>query len=229
MYEKILIVDDEKGIVSFIKDALSDENYEILTAYNGDEAISKISLNPDLILLDIMMPGKNGYEVCKIIRDIFSGPIIFLTAKQEESDKIKGLALGGDDYIVKPFSLKELKARVNAHLRRQQRIVSNFSKSKLRFGKLSVNLNSREVYYENTLIDMTRREFDIIEVLCLHPNQVFSKELLYERVCGYDAEGNSSSIAEHVKNIRSKLNSISPNANYIKTVWGIGYRWERCD
>ncbi|WP_326511419.1 response regulator transcription factor [Clostridium intestinale] len=229
MHGRILICDDEKEIVDFIEDALIDEGYEVITAYDGDMAVAMINKQPDLILLDIMMPGKDGYEVCNKIRDKVNCPIIFLSAKQDEMDKLKALALGGDDYITKPFSIRELKARVSAHIRRDRRTYQGERRNIIYFGNLSIDISSRELYYDNekTEVRFTKKEFDIIELLCLHPMQVFSKEKIYEKIWGYDAEGDSSSVAEHVKNIRNKLLVINENLDYISTVWGVGYKWEK--
>ncbi|MCY6960716.1 response regulator transcription factor [Clostridium brassicae] len=227
MKEKILIVDDEGDIVSFLKDTLEDEGYEVFTAYDGNEAIEKSRLYPDLILLDVMMPNKNGYEVCRDIRDIVSCPIIFLTAKQEEQDIINGLSIGGDDYISKPFSLRQLKARIKAHLRRDRRNFNNHEKSNLYFGKLSIDLKGRMVYVNGELIAITKKEFDIIEFLAANCGQVFSKEQIYEKIWGYDAEGDSSAIAEHIKNIRRKFANFDSDIEYISTIWGVGYKWQK--
>jgi len=153
-----------------------------------------------------------------------------LSAKQSETDRIKGFALGGDDYVIKPFSLKELLARVEAHLRREKRaILLNEERKRvlLNFKNLTIDLKSRQVQINNTALTLTKREFDIIELLALHPGQVFSKEQIYEKIWGYDAEGDSATIAEHVKKIRAKFSAVDPNTQYITTVWGIGYRWER--
>ncbi|WMJ80010.1 response regulator transcription factor [Clostridium sp. MB40-C1] len=227
MKEKILIVDDEEDIVSFLKDTLEDEGYEVFTAYDGNEAIEKSRLYPDLILLDVMMPNKNGYEVCRDIRDIVSCPIIFLTAKQEEQDIINGLSIGGDDYISKPFSLRQLKARIKAHLRRDRRNFNNHEKSNLYFRKLSIDLKGRMVYVNGELIALTKKEFDIIEFLAVNCGQVFSKEQIYEKIWGYDADGDSSGIAEHIKNIRRKFANFDPDIEYISTIWGVGYKWQK--
>lgn len=227
MYEKILVVDDEKEIVSLIEDALEDENYIVYTAYNGDEAIEKLKLNPELILLDVMMPGKDGYEVCKEIRNCVSCPILFLTAKSEEESMIKGLAVGGDDYISKPFSVRQLKMRVLAHIRREKRNSNVNHKNYLSFDGLTLDLNGREVKYKDKIISFTKREFDIMELLALSPGQTFSKEQIYEKVWGYDAEGDSSTVAEHVKKARAKLSGANPNKEYISTVWGVGYKWDK--
>lgn len=226
MKEKILIVDDEEDIVCFIKDYFQDEGYEVFTASNGKEAIEFSKKAIDIILLDIMMPDIDGYDVCSKIRDSVSCPIIFLSAKESESDRIKGLVVGGDDYIVKPFSIKELKARVEAHLRRERRTTID-NKSKISFGGLTLDINSREVFYKNQEICLTAREFDIVEMLALHTGQVFSKEQIYEKIWGYDAEGDSSTVAEHVKKIRAKFLKTDDSLNYISTVWGVGYKWER--
>lgn len=226
MREKILIVDDEEDIVTFIKDYFQDEGYEVFTASNGAEAMEASKKEPDLILLDIMMPDFDGFHVCKKIRDQVSCPIIFLSARQAESDRIKGLGVGGDDYIVKPFSIKELKARVEAHLRRERRVSIN-NKSKISFGKLTLDINGYEIYYEDNPIVLTAKEFEIVELLALHPGQVFSKEQIYEKVWGYNAEGDSSTVAEHIKKIRAKFIAINEKLNHISTVWGVGYKWEK--
>ena len=225
MREKILIVDDEEEIISFLKDSLEEDGYEIFTACTGKEALQKIKLYPDLILLDIMMPDMNGYEVCSNIRDVVSCPIIFLTAKVEEQDIVKGLAIGGDDYIEKPFSLKQLKARINAHLRREKRNINSLDKANLYFKNVSINLKNREVYCSGQLVTLTKKEFDIIEFLSINCGQVFSKEQIYEKIWGYDAEGDSASVAEHVKKIRQKLQKFDTEEEYISTVWGVGYKW----
>ncbi len=227
MYEKILVIDDEKDIVSLIKDALEDENYIVYEAFNGNQAIEKLKLNPELILLDVMMPGRDGFEVCNNIRDLVSCPIIFLTAKSEEDAMIKGLSVGGDDYITKPFSIKQLKMRVVAHIRREKRKSDINYKNYLSFDGLSIDLKAREIKFKGVPISFTKREFDIIEMLALNAGQVFSKEQIYEKVWGYYAEGDSSTVAEHVKKARAKLLGINTNKEYIKTVWGVGYRWEK--
>jgi len=226
MQEKILIVDDEDDIVSFIKDYFEDQGYRVITASNGREAIEYCDKDIDIILLDIMMPNIDGFQVCQKIRNKVSCPIIFLSARQSEVDKIKGLSVGGDDYIVKPFSIKELKARIQAHLRREKRVHLN-NKSKISFGKLNLDLSSRKVYYEEEEIIFTAKEFDIVELLALHPEQVFSKEQIYEKIWGYNAEGDASTVAEHIKKIRAKFIKINISLNHITTVWGVGYRWEK--
>lgn len=227
---KILIIDDEEDLVTLLKDSLESRGHIVLAAYDGESGVKKAQEQPDIIILDIMMPGIDGYEVCGKIRDAVLCPIIFLSAKQSETDKLKGLALGGDDYLIKPFSLNELLARIDAHLRREKRAIflNNSNKRVLiSFGRLSVDLKSRQVNINDNIISLTKREFDILELLLMHPGQVFSKEQIYEKVWGYDAEGDSSTVTEHVKNIRAKIAEFDPDTEYISTVWGIGYRFNR--
>lgn len=227
---KILIIDDEEDLVGLLKDSLESKGHVVLTAYDGAKGVEMVKEQPELIILDIMMPGMDGYDVCQKIRDIVLCPIIFFSAKQSEIDRIKGLAIGGDDYIVKPFSLKELLVRIEAHLRREKRAVllnETGKRIRLSFKNLTVDLKSRQVEISNIPVALTKREFDIIGLLALHSGQVFSKEQVYEKVWGYDAEGDASTVTEHVKNIRAKFGEIDSTTPYISTVWGIGYRWEK--
>ncbi|TCW39551.1 DNA-binding response OmpR family regulator [Thermohydrogenium kirishiense] len=227
---KILIIDDEKEIADLLKDSLERKGNNVLTAYNGKEGIEKAKEMPDLIVLDIMMPDIDGYEVCRKIRDTVICPIVFLSARQSEMDRIKGFALGGDDYVVKPFSLKELLARIDAHLRREKRAILLNEEGKralLNFKHITIDLKSREVMVKGNPIELTKKEFDVLELLSLHPGQVFSKEQIYEKVWGFDAEGDTTTVTEHIKNIRAKIEGFDPDTEYIKTVWGIGYKWEK--
>ncbi|MDI3310470.1 MAG: response regulator transcription factor [Thermoanaerobacterium sp.] len=227
---KILIIDDEKEIADLLKDSLERKGNNVLTAYNGKEGIEKAKEMPDLIVLDIMMPDIDGYEVCRKIRDTVICPIVFLSAKQSEMDRIKGFALGGDDYVVKPFSLKELLARIDAHLRREKRAILLNEEGKralLNFKNITIDLKSREVMVKGNPIGLTKKEFDVLELLSLHPGQVFSKEQIYEKVWGFDAEGDTTTVTEHIKNIRAKIENFDSDTEYIKTVWGIGYKWEK--
>ena len=224
---KILIVDDEEDIVMVLEDILSAEGYTVTKAHNGGEAIKMASGNPDLILLDIMLPGLDGYDVCRAIRDQFAGPIVFMSAKKEEFDRLKGFAFGGDDYVTKPFSLNELLARIRAHLRREERANSDHMKAILRFNRMMIDLKCREVIIDNKEIQLTKREFDIIELLALHPGQVFSREQIYESIWGIDALGDSATVTEFIKKIRLKFSEADPAGTYISTLWGVGYKWER--
>ena len=168
------------------------------------------------------MPGLNGLEVCRRIRDHIDCPILFLTAKIEDMDKVKGFSVGGDDYIVKPFSLAELEARVSAHLRRQARhSIETFVKFT---GDLTIDFAKRSLFYGKEEIPMTKKEFDIVELLSQNPGQVFDKERIYEKIWGYDSEGDSSVVAEHIRRIRTKI-ATHTDHTYIETVWGCGYKW----
>ena len=227
---KILIIDDEEDLVTLLKDSLESRGHIVLTAYDGENGIKKAQEQPDIIILDIMMPGVDGYEVCRKIRDLVLCPIIFLSARQSETHKLKGLSLGGDDYLIKPFSLNELLARIDAHLRREKRAIFLSSSNKrvlLYFGRMTVDLKSRQVKINDNIVSLTKREFEILELLLLHPGQVFSKEQIYEKIWGYDAEGDSSTVTEHVKNIRAKIAEFDRDIEYISTVWGIGYRFNK--
>lgn len=224
MRERILIVDDEADIVDMLKDYFEYNGYDVLSAYDGLEAVKKAEQQPDLILLDINMPGMDGLQVCSCIRNFVSCPILFLTARIEDSDKIKGLGIGGDDYVVKPFSMDELGARVSAHLRRERR---QRGIAKIKFDdRLVIDYSERCLYYEGEQVPLVKKEFDIIELLSQHPGQVFSKERIYELVWDYDSEGDSSVIAEHIRRIRAKFSAAGMKA-YIETVWGVGYKWAK--
>ena len=221
MKPTLLIVDDERGIVDTMRAYFSPQ-YEILTAYSGQEAIQKAEKQPDLILLDINMPGMDGLAVCQTIRDHVSCPILFLTARIESSDQIIGFQAGADDYIVKPFDLDELAARIAAHLRREQR---RSSPSNLRFfGECAVDYSARTVTVRGGAVPLSRREFDILELLSLNAGQVFDRERIYETVWGIDGEGSSDTVMEHIRKIRAKL-AVHTLHSYIETVWGCGYKW----
>lgn len=221
---KILIVDDEPDVVELLSDYFSLNGYDILSACNGKEALTKISKQPDLILLDVNMPKLNGIELCEQIREFVSCPILFLTARTEDADKIKGFAVGGDDYIVKPFSIDELGARVAAHIRRDMRTQK---KSRQHFGQdFIIDYSAKEVYVKGELVTFSKTEFDIIDLLSTNAGQVFDKERIYDRVWGYDGEGNAMTVVEHIRKIRAKLLEAGCEA-YIETVWGCGYKWKK--
>ena len=224
MRDKLLVVDDEEDIVSMLRDYFEINGYDVMTALNGAEAIKKAAKEPDLILLDINMPDIDGMEVCARIRDFVSCPILFLTARIDNTDKIKGFGIGADDYIIKPFSIDELGARVAAHLRRERR---QRETPKVRFDdKLAIDYTDRSLYYDGQLISLAKKEFDIVELLSQHIGQIFSKERIYELVWDYDSEGDSSVVAEHIRRIRSKFSAANMKP-YIETVWGVGYKWVR--
>lgn len=224
MQDTILIVDDETDIVEMLRDYFIYNGYEVMTALSGEEAVLKAERLPDLILLDINMPGMDGLEVCRLIRYFVSCPILFLTARIEEQDKIQGFGIGGDDYIVKPFSIDELGARVEAHLRREKR---QRGAATVKFGnQVVIDYSGRRLYFQGEAVSLAKKEFDIIELLSLHTGQVFGKERIYELVWGYDSEGDSSVVAEHIRRIRAKLQAAGAE-NCIETVWGVGYKWKK--
>ena len=221
MQPRLLIVDDEQGIVDMMASYFS-PHYEVLTAYNGNEALQKLKSKPDLILLDINMPGMDGLTLCQKIRDFITCPILFLTARIESADKINGFQAGADDYIIKPFDLDELGARVTAHLRREQRHRSNATV--LFFGEVSIDYSARTVTVNGELVALSKREFDIVKLLSLNAGQVFDRERIYETVWGIDGDGNSDTVMEHIRKIRVKLAAHTLHS-YIDTVWGCGYKW----
>lgn len=219
--QTLLIVDDETGIVDMIKSYFEPE-YDILTAYSGREALEKVSARPDLILLDINMPEMDGLEVCRQIREYVNCPVLFLTARIESADKVVGFQTGADDYIVKPFDLDELGARIAAHLRREQRRQGNAA---VRFFReLAIDYSARTVQLNGENIPLSKREFDIVELLSINAGQVFDRERIYELVWGLDGGGSSDTVMEHVRKIRAKFSGVSPDS-YIETVWGVGYKW----
>lgn len=224
MAYRLLIADDDEELVKMLKSYLEIKGFEILTAGDGLEVLEKLSKNPDLILLDINMPRMDGIEVCRKIRNETACPILFLTARVEEQDRVNGLLSGGDDYITKPFSLKELEARITAHLKREER--QKFRTSSRYENGLWIDYAGKEVRFEGEEIPLTRLEYEIVEFLSAHPGQVFDRERIYERVCGYDAEGDSRVVTELVRRIRKKF-SVCLKDEVIETVWGSGYRWKK--
>lgn len=216
----ILAIDDEEGILRIIKSALEKEGHNVKIVSDPSVICDDEYLKYDLILLDVMMPEIDGFTLCRKIRNLVDCPIIFLTAKTMEEDIVTGLSIGGDDYISKPFGIKELKARVAAHLRREGREKQNaFSISDIKF-----NMKSKEAYYNGIMVPFTKSEYSICELLALNHGQVFSKERIYENVFGFEGNSDLTAIVEHIKNIRSKFRKIGMNP--IETVWGIGYKWK---
>ena len=224
MTYRLLIADDDEELVKMLKSYLEIKGFEILTAGDGLEVLEKLSKNPDLILLDINMPRMDGIEVCRKIRNETACPILFLTARVEEQDRVNGLLSGGDDYITKPFSLKELEARITAHLKREER--QKFRTSSRYENGLWIDYAGKEVRFEGKEIPLIRLEYEIVEFLSAHPGQVFDRERIYETVCGYNAEGDSRVVTELVRRIRKKF-SVCLKDKVIETVWGSGYRWKK--
>ena len=222
MAYKILIIDDDTELLKMLKKFLEIKKYEIITAENGLEGLNKIKLQPDIILLDVNMPNIDGIEVCRRVRDKVSCPILFLTARVDEQDVVNGLSSGGDDYILKPFSLKELDARITAHLKRETR---RKEKTECCFqGEMSIDYKAKTVQIHTHYLELTKLEYGIIEFLTMNPGMVFEKDRIYEKVCGYDAEGDSRVITELIRRIRKKFQQYT-ETEYIETVWGMGYQW----
>ena len=217
---KILAVDDEPGILRVIRKALEKE-YEVVTVCRPHEPLPAKYSDIDLIILDVMMPGEDGYEILQRIRGEAACPIVFLTAKALEEDVIYGLALGADDYLRKPFSVAELRARVSAHIRRDKRE----NESCIRSGEIALYPSARIVKAGGEDINLTKSEFDIMLLLVRNKGQAYSKEQIYENVYGYEKSGDESAITEHVKNLRKKLSA--KGYDPIETVWGIGYKWKK--
>ena len=215
----ILVVDDDPEIVSFLKRGLIYEGYTVATASDGAEALSKaLEKEPDLIILDIMMPCIDGIEVSQRLRQASDVPILMLTAKGTVADRVAGLDSGADDYLVKPFAFDELLARIRALLRRHQPAEGE----SLKFGDLSLNTATREVRRGNKIIELTAQEFNLLELFMRHPRQVLRRDLIYEKVWGYDFEGESNIIEVYVRYLRSKL-EITGQPRLIHTVRGVGY------
>lgn len=226
MGKKILIVDDEKNIVDILKFNLKKEGFETVEAYDGEQGISMVQIEkPDLILLDLMLPKIDGFEVCSTIRKTSSIPIIMLTAKEEEVDKVLGLELGADDYITKPFSPRELIARVKANLRRI--VVENTTEIKngrhLNYGNISIDIERYDLKRDGKVIELTVREFELVKFLATQHEQIFSRETLLEKVWGYEYFGDVRTVDVTVRRIREKLEKDPANPEYIMTKRGVGY------
>lgn len=226
--KRILIAEDDPAIAALEQDYLEINGYKTIIAENGVKALN-LALNEkfDLILLDIMLPGKNGYDICKKIRKHKDIPIIMVTAKQESIDKIRGLGLGVDDYISKPFDPAELVARVKAHIKRYERLTgkSDDDKNVIAYEGIKIIKNAWKIYVNDKEIEMANREFEILLFLMSNPNTVFSKEYLFERIWGFDYMGDSATVAVHINRIRDKIEPDRKNQHYISTIRGAGYRF----
>lgn len=222
--KKILIVDDEKMITELLSEHFSILGYTTYVANDATAALEQLHTQPSLVLLDVNMPGMDGITLCKQIREHVNCPILFLTANLSDQDKVIGFQVGGDDYITKPFSLAELTARVEAHLRREQR--NKEMPTILCSQDLIVNVTERKVYYNQNEIVFSKKEFDLIVFLLINANQVFKKEIIYEKVWGLEADGDSNVIKEHIRKIRAKLLETT-RKEYIETIWGMGYKWKK--
>lgn len=229
MSKKILIVDDEKPISDIIKFNLAKEGYELDTAFDGDEALKKVyQFQPDLVLLDVMLPKLDGFQVCRKIRESFNMPIIMLTAKEEEVDKVLGFELGADDYITKPFGMRELIARVKANIRRVELVdVDAGGTNIIVTGKLAIDLDRYEVKKDNEIIELTLREFELLKFLATQANQIFTREQLLKDVWGYEYFGDIRTVDVTVRRLREKVEDDSSEPSYIMTKRGVGYYFKR--
>ncbi|MCD8508653.1 MAG: response regulator transcription factor [Bacillus sp. (in: Bacteria)] len=228
---KILIIEDDQDIAELQRDYLEADGFEVVIESNGQDGLAR-ALNEsfDLYVLDIMLPKQNGYDICRELRKEKDQPIVMISAKQEDVDKIRGLGLGADDYMVKPFSPSEMVARVKAHLSRFERLSSKGAAGSgkrmnmLVLGELTIDMDDRRIYVRQQEVILTTKEFDLLMFLVKHPNKVFSKEHLFEEIWGIDAFGDISTVTVHIRRLREKIEMDSSRPQYIETVWGAGYR-----
>jgi len=226
--KKILVVDDEKPISDIIKFNLDQEGFKVDVAFDGEEALKKVyQFQPDLIILDVMLPKLDGFQVCRKIRESFNTPILMLTAKEEEVDKVLGLELGADDYITKPFGMRELIARVKANLRRIAIDKTQSQNSTIKSGTLTIDLDKYEVRRGNEVLELTLREFELLKFLATQENQVFTREQLLKDVWGYEYYGDIRTVDVTVRRLREKIEEDSSNPKYILTKRGVGYYFRR--
>lgn len=225
--QTILVIEDDSEIRDVISMYLSKHGFEVAIAERGDQAVSLVqSIRPDLIILDVLLPGKDGFQVCREVRELTSAPILFLSCKREEEDKILGLGLGGDDYMTKPFSPNELVARVKANLRRPY--LSGFPEeqpSKLRFGPLQIDLLSRTVAVNGVEVTLSKKEFELLKFLVSRPGQTFSHEELFREIWGQESFNDTRTIIVHISNLRKKIEQDPSNPQYIINVHGVGYKF----
>ena len=213
MANRVLVVDDEKLIVKGIRFSLEQDGMEVTCAYDGEEALTFAREQQfDIILLDIMLPKLSGFEVCQQIREFSNVPIIMLTAKGDDMDKILGLEYGADDYITKPFNILEVKARIKAD-----------TAGRIQAGDMTIERDNRRVYIEGREINLTAKEFDVLELLATHPNQVYSREKLLTMVWGADYPGDARTVDVHIRRLREKVETNSSEPKYVHTKWGVGY------
>ena len=223
---KILVVDDEKLVVKGIKFNLEHDGYEVVTAFDGESAVALTSSEkPDLVILDLMMPKLDGLEACMKIREFSNVPIIMLTAKSEDADKLMGFECGADDYVTKPFNILELKARIRALLRRAgaERSAAQPESQQLRCGNLVLDLASRSALRDGVPVTLTAKEFDLMELFLRNPNRVFSRTSLLDQVWGYEYQGDDRTVDVHIRRLREKLEEVPASPAYIMTKWGVGY------
>ncbi len=223
---KILIADDDKNICELLRMYLEKEDYTVVTASNGEEALARFDEeNPDLILLDVMMPKLDGWQVCRELRKKSECPIIMITAKGETFDKVLGLELGADDYVVKPFEPKEIIARIKAVMRRTGKASAESDKKEVSYDKLTVNMTKYELKVDGKVIDTPPKELELLFHLASNPNRVYTRDQLLDEVWGFEYYGDSRTVDVHIKRLREKLEGVSDKWS-LKTVWGVGYKFE---
>ena len=228
MAQRVLVVDDEKLIVKGIRFSLEQDGMEVDCAYDGEEAVEKIRANEyDIILLDVMLPKLDGFEVCQQLRETSSVPVVMLTAKGDDMDKILGLEYGADDYITKPFNILEVKARIKAIMRRAGKTAAQETKAKVvEVGELRLDCESRRVFIGSREINLTAKEFDVLELLVFNPNKVYSRENLLNIVWGYEYPGDVRTVDVHIRRLREKIESNPSEPKYVHTKWGVGYYFQ---
>ncbi|MCR8643098.1 response regulator transcription factor [Paenibacillus sp. N1-5-1-14] len=225
---RILIIEDESSIAELERDYLEINGYAVEMCFSGDEGLRRaLEEDYDLFILDLMLPKVNGFDICKQIRAVKDVPILIVSAKKEEIDKIRGLGLGADDYMTKPFSPSELVARVKAHLARYERLIGKKEPvlDEVRIRGLSIDKSSRRVYVNEKEVVFTTKEFDLLAFLAQNPNHVFNKEHLFEKIWGLESAGDIATVTVHIRRIREKMEADPSNPQYIETVWGAGYRF----
>ena len=229
MAKKVLVVDDEKLIVKGIRFSLEQDGMEVTCAYDGEEALRLAQENKfDMILLDIMLPKMDGFEVCQAIREFSNMPIVMLTAKGDDIDKIFGLEYGADDYITKPFNILEVKARIKAIMRRTAASEPKEENSKvIESGDLKLDCESRRLFVQGREINLTAKEFDLLELLVMNPNKVYSRENLLNLVWGYEYPGDVRTVDVHVRRLREKIEPNPSEPKYVHTNWGVGYFYQK--
>ncbi|WP_054742372.1 response regulator transcription factor [Cellulosilyticum ruminicola] len=224
MNSKILVVDDERLIVKGIKFSLEQEGWEVDAAYDGEEALNYVKSNKyDVMILDVMLPKYDGLQVCQLVREFSNIPIIMLTAKGEDMDKIMGLEYGADDYVTKPFNILELKARIKAILRRSNHHERETSKKSIEVGALRLEVSSRRLFINNHEINLTAKEFDMLELFATHPGKVYSRDQLLDTIWGREYPGDVRTVDVHVRRLREKIEPNPGQPEYIYTKWGVGY------
>lgn len=227
--KKVLIIEDDKNIAELERDYLEASGFNVTIIDTGSAGLKEaLAGNYDLVILDLMLPGLDGFEICRELRKVKDTPILMVSALKEDVDKIRGLGIGADDYMVKPFSPSELVARVNAHISRFERLSTKESlvNETITVGGLSIDIKARRVFLDNNEIVLANKEFDLLLFLSSHPNVVFSKDKLLEKIWGYDAIGEPATVTVHVNRIRDKIEKDTSKPQYIETVWGAGYRFK---